>query len=138
MAYPLVFARLLVALATAAVLFTALRWLDMPPLYRIVRAQNGLLFYQGHFLLSVASALAWFHHQAEQGLLWLGGKMQRCVSALMLSGFLLADGGMHLLNIPHMEGWWMPLMSGAAIAGGVATRLRQRIKKPQDSEPRAV
>ena len=138
MAYPLILARFLVALMVAVLLVSALRWLDMPPLYRMVRAHDGLLFYQGHFLLVLVLVLAWFHAFAEQCILWLGAKLRRWATALLMSALLLADGGMHLLNIPHMEGWWLPLMGGSAVLGGIVTWLRQRFKKPQDSMPGAV
>lgn len=120
------------ALLVALLVWWGLKWLDVPPVYRLARVSNPLFFYQGHILITLAVLLAWFHRWAANALLWLCGEVRRWASALMMMGVVIIDGSMHLLSIPHMEGWWLPILGGSAFITGMSVWLHQWRKKPQD------
>jgi hypothetical protein len=104
----------IVALLVATLLWSGLAWLDIPPIYRLARGHYPFFFYQGHLLIVSAALLAWFHGAAAHGIVWIAQKLHRVASAVMVMGFLAIDGGMHLFSIPHIEGWWLPVVSGGA------------------------
>ena len=60
---------------------------------------------------------------------WIFAKMYRWLSAALVSLALGFDGIMHLLNIPHVEGWWLPLCGGGAALGGTMVWWEKRKKK---------
>lgn len=121
-----------IALLVTLLIWWGLKWLDVPPIYRLARVSNPLFFYQGHMLIMLAVLLAWFHRWAAGALLWLCGEVRRWASALMMLGVVMIDGSMHLLSIPHMEGWWLPIFGGSALLTGMSAWLHQWRKKPQD------
>lgn len=121
-----------IALLVVLLIWWALKWLDMPPVYRLARVSNPLFFYQGPILIALAVAVAWFHCSTANALLWVCGEVRRWASALMVMGVVIIDGSMHLLSIPHMEGWWLPIFGGSAFITGMSAWLHQWRKKPQD------
>ena len=121
-----------IVLLVAALLWWGIVWLDIPPVYRLARTHNPFLFYQGHVLIALAVLLAWFHRWAIHKLLWLCQKINRWASALMMMGVVIVDTSMHLLSIPHIEGWWLPMFGGSAFITGMGAWLNQWRKKPKD------
>jgi hypothetical protein len=117
-----------------ALVWWGIAWLDVPPIYRLARLNNPILLYQGHILIMLAVVLAWFHRWAANKLLWLAREIHRWVSALMLMAAIVIDSSMHLLSIPHMEGWWLPLLGGSAFMTGITAWFYQWRKKPADTE----
>lgn len=57
--------------------------------------------------------------QAARYLLWISNKIYRVISALLVFALIGADGLLHVFNIPHIEGWWLPLASSLIAASGV-------------------
>jgi hypothetical protein len=55
------------------------------------------------------------HKYAALGLLWIAAKLHRIFSSLLLIVALGADGLLHVLSIPHMEGWWLSLLGSSAL-----------------------
>lgn len=60
-------------------------------------------------------------------------QVQRWLSALAMLAVVWAEATMHLFNIPHMEGWWVPLLGGGFISGvvgwvkGYRTRIKHKL-----------
>lgn len=129
---PLNAARLIIACIVTALLWWGVTWLDVLPVYRLVRAHNALLFYQGYVIIGCAVLLAWFRDWAANRILWLGEKLHRWMSALAMLGVVWAEATMHILSIPHMEGWWMPILGGSSVFTGVLACLNKWRKKPSD------
>ena len=51
-------------------------------------------------------------------------KAHQWISGLLVDGELGIDGLMHMLNIHHMEGWWIPVVGGGAVATGANAWIR--------------
>lgn len=118
---PLRWALLCIALLIAGLLWWGIAWLDVPPIYRLTH--NTMLLYRGYAIIALAVSLAIFHRWAAHKMLWLGEKLHRWISALAMLGIIWIEATMHLLSIPHMEGWWIALFSGS-MASGVAAWIR--------------
>lgn len=121
-------ANALVLTGVALLTWLGLKWFALPPIYRLAYTKSPLAPYYGHTLMILAIALAWFHQWAAHFLRWLGGTLHRLLSSLLVIGALGLDATMHLFSIPHLEGWWLPLLSGSAIAG-IGTWLHRHISK---------
>ena len=121
----------LIALTTAGLLWWGVTLLNQPQIYRLARMQNTILHYQAHTLIVLALLLALLHRPVARGILWLGQEIHRLASVAMMFGVVVMDGGMHLLNIPHMEGWWLPLFGGSALISSLGAWFHQWRKKPQ-------
>jgi hypothetical protein len=124
-------AKCIIACIVAALCWWGVTLLNMPPVYRMVRAHNAILLYQGYVLLGSAVLLAWFHDLAAHKMVWLGARLHRWVAALVMVCVLWAEGTMHLINVPHLEGWWMPIL-GSGVCTGVLAYLTKWWKKPCD------
>ena len=74
-------------------------------------------------IIALAVSLAIFHRWAAYKVLWLGEKLHRWISALAMLGIIWIEATMHLLSIPHMEGWWIALFSGS-MASGITAWIR--------------
>ena len=61
--------------------------------------------------------------------LWLREKIYRWLSVITAAFCCGIDGMMHVLNIPHAEGWWLPVVGGSAFVGAGAKWLRKSPKK---------
>ena len=120
---PLNAAKFMIACVIAALLWWGFTWLDVPPVYRLVRAHNTIMFYQGYVIIGLAVALAWFRDWAAYKILWLAEKLHRWISALAMLAVVWAEGTMHILSIPHMEGWWVPILGGGSLFTSMATYL---------------
>jgi hypothetical protein len=118
---PLRWALLSVILLIAGLLGLGIAWLDVPPIYKLTH--NTLLLYRGNAIIALAISLAIFHRWAAYKMLWLGEKIHRWMSALAMLGIIWIEATMHLLSIPHMEGWWIALFSGG-MASGIAAWIK--------------
>lgn len=105
----------LIALTASGLLWWGVTLLSMPPVYRLARMNNPMLHYQAYVLITLALLLGLFHRPAVKVLLWLSGEIHRLASIAMMFSVVVIDGSMHLFNIPHMEGWWLPLFGGSAV-----------------------
>jgi len=126
-----------VALCAIAFMIVGLLWwgvtlLNLPPIYRLARMQNPILNYQSYAVIALALLLAVLHRPVARGILWLGQEIHRLASVAMMFGVVAMDGSMHLLNIPHMEGWWLPLFGGSAVISSLGAWLHQW-RKNEDS-----
>lgn len=129
---PLRWALLSVAFLIAGLLWWGIAWLDVPPIYKLTH--NTMLPYRGYTIIALAVSLAIFHRWAASKILWLGEKLHRWISALMMMGMVIIDGSMHLLSIPHMEGWWLPIFGGSVFITGVSAWLHQWRCKLSDTQ----
>ncbi len=57
------------------------------------------------------------------------GGIAYMVSFLSLGAALGAETLMHLLNIPHVEGWWIPIASGSTAVTGISSWFRTKYRK---------
>jgi len=103
----------LVALAIAGFLYLGLQILTAPKVFLLARP---LFAYEGPVLVVLAAVLAWFREWAARKLVWLFMEIHRLISTLVMAAVIGAEGFMHAFSIPHIEGWWIPLVSGGAAA----------------------
>jgi hypothetical protein len=127
---PYRWALLLVSIAIIVLLWWGVQWLDIPPIYRQVLLHYPLLRYQGYILVACAVLLAWFHSWAAMKILWICEKLHRWLSALMMLGAIWIEATMHIFNIPHIEGWYMPIVGGSAFASAITVWIQKWKKKP--------
>lgn len=84
-----------------------------------------------HRICKGISALAALPRAVLRGISWLFREIYRWISVLLMLMAVSIDGVMHLLSIPHMEGWWVPVLGGGAFASGLLAWLHQWRKKAQ-------
>ena len=53
-------------------------------------------------------------------------KVSYAWSAIIVSLALGADTLMHVLNVPHIEGWWIPVVSGSSAFAGLRVWFRRK------------
>lgn len=111
-----------VALLLLVMLWWGLHLAFLPPIYRIARP-DALL--EGYVLLGLSLVLAFFFRSAVERLIWLAQEMHRIISALLVMAALGIDGLMHAFSIPHMEGWWLPLLGSGALATAIVGWLKK-------------
>lgn len=103
-------------------LILCLLWLGVlwivPPVYRLTH--SFVMLYRGYGAFGVAALLACFHRQAARGMIWISLQIHRWLSAMAMLGVLWVEAAMHMFNIPHMEGWWLPVVGGSFISSTVA------------------
>lgn len=100
-------------------------WLDVPPIYRF--AQHApVMLYRGYVALGLAGLLIGARRWILGRMLWLFAQFHRWASALFMLSMVGIDAAMHVLNIPHMEGWWLPLVGGGGLIPGVLVRLKHK------------
>jgi len=88
----------------------------LPSVYQLASSHNLWLHYEGQILISLSVLLVLCRRWLIEKLRWLSQGIHRIASALLMVGVIGIDAMMHLFNVPHMEGWWLPLFgSGAAI-----------------------
>ena len=44
----------------------------------------------------------------------LGSRAHRWLSLFLMFMLMSVDGLMHVFNVPHMEGWWVPVVGSSA------------------------
>jgi hypothetical protein len=108
------------------------QFLTIPKIFML--AQRPYLFfeYQGPFLIALAILLAWFREWAAHKLMWVCLEVHRLASALAMAAVIGAEGFMHIFSIPHIEGWWIPLVSGGT-ATAVSAWIHKRKKKSHET-----
>ena len=97
----------------------------LPPIYQLARTQNFWLHYEGQFLLALAATLVVFQRWMIEKTLWVSQEIHRIASVLVMVWFIGIDAMMHVFNIPHIEGWWLPMVGGSAALSFVSGRLRR-------------
>lgn len=80
---------------------------------------HDTLPYQGEILIAIAAFIFCFQRWLSQKLVWVFQGIYRLASLLMLVTVGGLEGLMHILSIPHMEGWWIPLLGSSALMGGM-------------------
>lgn len=109
-------AKIAVALIVTALLFFGLQLLTIPKIFMLTHRPDSILPYEGPVLVTLAALLAWFREWAANKLVWLCLETHRLASSLIAAAVVGAEGFMHAFNIPQIEGWWIPLVSGGAAA----------------------
>lgn len=84
---------------------------------------------RGEVIVAVAILLVVFCRKVSRHLLWIGHKIYRVIAALLIFALIGADGLLHVLSIPHMEGWWLPLASSLIAASGVSAWVGKNKKR---------
>jgi hypothetical protein len=122
-------ALVLIALVDILLLYFGLQFLSAPKAYYLARRHNVFLQYQGQIMILAAVLLAWFHAYVEAKILWLVQEVYRLFSALLVVGVLGIEGLMHMLSIPHMEGWWVAAAGSSAVFGVIGSWFQKWKKK---------
>ena len=120
---------ILIFMLSGLLAWRGLTILLLPPIYQLARTQNLLLHYEGHLLVALALVLVLSHRWAVAKILWISQEIHRWISALLMCGVIGIDAMMHVFNIPHMEGWWLPIFGGSAMTSVIAGWLR-KLRKP--------
>jgi hypothetical protein len=124
-------ALVIVALLDTALVFWGLQILFIPKIYMLARSHNFFLYYEGEILIFLAVALAWFRGWAANRSIWLLQEAHRWISALLMLGVMGIEATMHFLSIPHIEGWWMPIIGSGAFASAITALVQKRKRKPK-------
>ena len=111
-------------------IWRGLQLLLLPPIYSLARNQNILLHYEGHILIVLALMLILSHRWLAVKLLWISQEIHRIISTLLMAGVIGIDAMMHVFNIPHMEGWWLPILGGSSLFSGAWAWLHRGRKQP--------
>lgn len=119
----------LTAFLTLGLLVLGLYMLSLPDI-TLFRVWPYYLLPKPEILLGVAVLLAWFRVHAANALIWLGMKAHRWLSTLLMVGVMSADGLLHLFSIPHIEGWWLPLLGSGVAASAINALLHTHKNKP--------
>ncbi|NBX03510.1 MAG: hypothetical protein EBR02_05535 [Alphaproteobacteria bacterium] len=61
---------------------------------------------------------------------WLSNRFCRWLSFLLMLLVVSSEWILHALNLPHVEGWWVPLMGSGAFASTAAGWLYKWKKNP--------
>jgi hypothetical protein len=108
-------AHIVIALITFGLFALSLHMLQLPNI-----ALFNHWFYSvlppAELMLCFVVALAWFRAAAAQLLLRATLKITHGLSALIVVLAMSSEGFMHALSIPHVEGWWLPLIGSGALA----------------------
>ena len=67
----------------------------------------------------VVTAFAGAWHASMRGIRWCGVRLYRWLSAVLFALAMSAESVMHSLGIPHVEGWWMPLLGSSVAVGAM-------------------
>ncbi len=116
---------LLLILLVLCLVALGVMWLDVPPIYRIAH-HAPFMVYRGYVALGLAALLVCAHRWVIGKMMWLSAQIYRWVSALTMLGVVGIDATMHLLNVPHMEGWWLPLIGGSGLISSSLLWLKQK------------
>jgi hypothetical protein len=103
------------ALGLAACLFALGLYMAYLPAITLFRVWPYYLLPPPEVVMALGILIALFHKYAALGLLWIAAKLHRIFSSLILIVALGADGLLHVLSIPHMEGWWLSLLGSSAL-----------------------
>lgn len=71
-------------------------------------------------MLIGAALLIYFRQPAAENIRWFAARVHRWLSAIFLSALFGLESLLHVLGIPHMEGWWIPLLGSGALFSAIA------------------
>lgn len=98
----------------------------LSPSYIQVASDNYFVKYQGYIFIFIGFCLIPFYFWLVEKIIWLSQEIYRFISTIIMFFILGIEGAMHFLNIPHVEGWWIPLLSGGA--AGIIVSFSKKIK----------
>lgn len=124
-----VIALAIVGAGILGLLFFGIRLLAAPEILLSTKPQ---LYYAGWLMLLSAALLAWFRHWVVDRLTWFGRGMHRLLISLFMVLLMGMETFLHLFHIPHMEGWWWPLIGGSAFVTGLSVWFCKLQGKPKD------
>ncbi|MFN5351847.1 MAG: hypothetical protein ACK5BE_04445 [Alphaproteobacteria bacterium] len=92
---------------------------------------DSLRNYLGYLLVFLACLLVIFYRWLVNKIIWLSQEVYRLVSAIIMVLMVGIEGALHFFSIPHIEGWWIPMLGGGLITTVVAYfhKLKSKIKK---------
>ena len=122
-------AHILLGMLILSLVALSITWLDVPPIYRLTH-HNPFMLYRGYVVLGLVALLACFHRWAIAKMIWLSMQIHRWVSALVMLSVIGVDASMHVLNIPHMEGWWMPLIGSSGAISSLIFKYKTKNPNP--------
>lgn len=120
----------IVAGSTVTLLLLGMRMLTIPKIFMLAQGPYSYLPYEGPGLVVAAVLLAWFRESAVRSLLWLFHELHRWLTALLAAVVMGAEGFMHVLGIPHIEGWWIPMLGSGAFVTAISLCLQKLRKNP--------
>lgn len=103
------------ALGLAVSLFALGFYMAFLPAITLFRVWPYYLLPPPEVMMVMGIIVALFHKCASLGLLWIAAKLHRIFLSLILIFALGADGLLHVLSIPHIEGWWLSLLGSSAL-----------------------
>ncbi len=83
-------------------------------------AEEAAFYIQSYVLIGLGLLAAALNKYAVRGLEWLLNKIYRAVSFILMLGVLFSESVLHLLNVPHVEGWWIPILGSSVFATATA------------------
>lgn len=123
----LTIARICTALLGLPLGWVAYLWLDVTRIESLAHADDLVFVYRGYAAMLIALVLVCFNRQIVNGAVWISERMYRWISMLTVLGVIWMEAAMHMLNIPHVEGWWMPIIGGgSALSASMAWRKIKR------------
>jgi|GEM_PF-6849589 len=132
-------ALIVIALIDIGLLSMGLLTLSDAKISTLAAGDDFLMNYSGQILVLLSVALAFFHKPAANVLIWLFHKMHRWLSLLLMSCVAGSEALMHILNIPHIEGWWLPMLEGGVIITIFTTAVAwaHKLGKKKENSPLA-
>jgi hypothetical protein len=85
--------------------------------------------YEGQILVFLSVILVCCRNFATRRIIWIAQEVHRLLSTLLMLGVMGVEAAMHFLNIPHLEGWWMPIIGGGAFASVIASFVQKWRRK---------
>lgn len=122
-------------------IFVILVWgislLNISPIYKITN-NNPIFLYKGHLLILLAIILAFKHQLLENKLIWVADKIHRAISAIAVLGIIGIEGIMHILSMPHIEGWWVSIIASSSLFSLIYTKFCSHFSKQPCNEKPSV
>jgi hypothetical protein len=81
------------------------------------------LRYGGWLACVAAMLILCFFGKVSMGVQWLIGSLRRLVFLLAALLMVAVEMLLHVTGIPHLEGWWIPLV-GSGVFAGILPHLR--------------
>jgi hypothetical protein len=80
---------------------------------------------RGEILILASFLLVLFCGQCANFILFVSRKLSHLLAFLLVFMLIGADGIFHMLSIPHIEGWWLPLASALLTGNGIIQWLKK-------------
>lgn len=123
------FSKIAFVLVVLTLGWLAIEWLDLLPEHEVAgHAHEDASPYLGYLALVLIALLIAFRRVAIQKMQWALERAHRWASMLAMMGVVWIEAAMHLLNIPHMEGWWVPVLGGSSALSASMAWLRAKRK----------